>query len=91
MTHQPGVYVPLRALFLVLTVCKLKKMVKILKVDAHGQMPSKYHTSLVMRKPAVCICKNIDADQLRGNREADQCLCFSYTDTTIPLLPKKEF
>ena len=28
--------------------------------------------SLVMIKPAFCICKNKDADQLRGNREADQ-------------------
>ena len=27
--------------------------------------------SLVMRKPAFCICENKDADQLRGNREAD--------------------
>ena len=25
----------------------------------------------IMRKPAFCICKNKDADQLRGNREAD--------------------
>ena len=27
-------------------------------------------------------------DQLRGNREADQCLCFHYIDSTIPLLSK---
>ena len=40
-----------------------------------------------MRKPAFCICENKDADQLRGNREADQRLCFRYTDSTIPLLP----
>ena len=33
-----------------------------------------------MRKPAFCICKNKDADQLRGKREADQRLCFRYTD-----------
>ena len=46
----------------------------------------KYNTSLVMRKPAFCICENKDADQLRGNREADQRLCFGYTDSTIPLL-----
>ena len=39
-----------------------------------------------MRKPAFCICENKDADQLRGNREADQRLCFSYIDSTIPLL-----
>ena len=43
-----------------------------------------------MRKPAFCICENKDADQLRGNREADQRLCFRYTDSTISLLPKCE-
>ena len=43
--------------------------------------------SLVMRKPAFCICEKKDADQLRGNREADQRLCFRYIDSTIPLLP----
>ena len=48
------------------------------------------YLSLVMRKPAFCICENKDADQLRGNREADQRLCFRYTDSTIPLLPKSE-
>ena len=46
--------------------------------------------SLVMRKTDFCICENKDADQLRGNREADQRLCFRYTDSTIPLLPKYE-
>ena len=30
-----------------------------------------------MRKPAFCICENKDADQLRGNREADQRLFFA--------------
>ena len=34
------------------------------------------HLSLVLRKPAFCIWENKDADQLRGNREADQRLCF---------------
>ena len=46
--------------------------------------------SLVMRKLDFCICENKDADQLRGNREADQRLCFRYTDSTIPLLPKSK-
>ena len=32
--------------------------------------------------------KNKDEDQLHGNCEADQRLCFRYTDSTIPLLPK---
>ena len=48
------------------------------------------HMSRVMRKPAFCIYENKDADQLRGSREADQRLCFRYTDTTIPLLSKSE-
>ena len=32
--------------------------------------------SRIVRKPAFCICINKDADQLRGNREADLRLCF---------------
>ena len=43
-----------------------------------------------MRKPDFCICENKDAIQLRGNCEADQHLCFHYTDSTIPLLPKSQ-
>ena len=39
-----------------------------------------------MGKPTICICENKGADQLRGNREADQRLCFRYSDSTIPLL-----
>ena len=48
------------------------------------------HMSRVMRKPTICICKNKDADQLRSNREADQGLCFRYSDSTVPLLLKSE-
>ena len=51
-----------------------------------------------MRKPAFCKCENKDADQLRGNREADlrgnreadQRLWFRLIDSTIPLLSKSE-
>ena len=46
-----------------------------------------YKMSRVLRKPAFCICENKDADQLRGNHEADQRLCFRCTDSTIPLPP----
>ena len=46
--------------------------------------------SRVMRKPTIRICENKDADQLRGNREADQRLCFRYIDSTVPLLSKSE-
>ena len=47
--------------------------------------------SLVMRKPAFCICENKDADQLYGNGTADQRLCFRYIDSAIPLLSKPLF
>ena len=39
-----------------------------------------------MRKSAFCICENKDADQLRGNREADQRLCFRYSDPSTLLI-----
>ena len=46
--------------------------------------------SRLVGKPTICIGENKDADQLRGNREADQQLCFRYWDSTIPLLLKSE-
>ena len=51
---------------------------------------TRVHMSLATRRPVFCICENKDADQLRGNREADQRLCFRYIDSTIPLLPKSQ-
>ena len=46
--------------------------------------------SHIMRKPTFCICKNKGADQLRGNQEVDQHLCFRHTDRTIPRLSKSK-
>ena len=43
-----------------------------------------------MGKPTICMGENKDADQLRGNRGADQRLCFRYSYSTIPLLLKSE-
>ena len=51
---------------------------------------SNRYMSRLMGKPTICIGENKDADQLRGNREADQRLCFRYTDSIIPLLHKSE-
>ena len=48
------------------------------------------HLSSLMGKPTICIGENKDADQLRGYCEADQRLCFHYSDSTIPLLLKSE-
>ena len=48
------------------------------------------YMSRLMVKPTNCIGENKDADQLRGNREADQRLCSRYSDSTIPLLLKSK-
>ena len=40
-------------------------------------------------KTGFCICENKVADQLRGNRETDQRLCFRYIDSTIYFLYTK--
>ena len=49
------------------------------------------YMSLCVRKPTICMGENKDADQLRGNREADQRLCFRYTDSTFPPLLISKF
>ena len=46
--------------------------------------------SRVKENQHFAYAKNKDADQLRGNHEADQPLCFRYKDSRIPLLPKSE-
>ena len=43
-----------------------------------------------MGKPTICIGENKGTDQVRDNREADQRLCFRYTDSRIPLLLKSK-
>ena len=43
-----------------------------------------------MRNPVFLLGENKGADQLRGNRTADQGLCFCHIDNTIPLLPKSK-
>ena len=54
------------------------------------QLNQMKHLSRLVGKPTICIGENKDADQLRGNREADQRLCFRYMDSTLPLLLKSE-
>ena len=49
-----------------------------------------HHLSRLMGKPTICLGDNKGADQLRGSCEADQRLCFRYSDSTIPLLLKSE-
>ena len=49
-----------------------------------------YLMSRCMRKLTICICEDKGADQLRGNCEADQRLCFRYSESTITLFLKSE-
>ena len=44
------------------------------------------YLSRLVGKPTICICENKDAGQLRGNREADQRLCFRYSDIIVQFL-----
>ena len=39
--------------------------------------------SRVRENRLFCICENKDADQLRGNRKADQRLCFRYSPLCV--------
>ena len=41
-----------------------------------------------MGKPTICIGENKGADQLRSYCEADQRLCFRFSNSTFPLLLK---
>ena len=41
-----------------------------------------------MRKQDFCLCETKCADQLCSNYTAGQRLCFRYSDSTIPRLPK---
>ena len=61
-------------------------IVIFLQFNAHVYV----HLQHVMRKPAVCICDNKDADQLPSNCVADQRVYFRYMDSTIPILSKSE-
>ena len=58
------------------------------RINTENDFEDKSHP---MRTQTICICENKDADQLRGNREADQSLCFRYSDSTISLLLKSCF
>ena len=52
---------------------------KILHRNGTVECVNAAYMSRVVRKPTFCICENKDTDQLRGNREADQRLCFFAT------------
>ena len=53
---------------------------------ATGEPLYKTNFFATQENPDNCLCENKGADQLRGNREADQRLCFRYSDSTVPPL-----
>ena len=100
----PAPVVSLCILYCTITMCLMVRFRQVLHiiqrtlVSFSAQKSKRADMSRVMRKPEFCICENKDADQLRGNREADLRgnreadlrLCFRYIDSSIPLLPKSE-
>ena len=70
-------------------VCMLEAKYNELKTEQSQEGDGKT-LSRLMGKPTICICENKDADQLRGNREADQRLCFRYSNSTFLLLLNSE-
>ena len=70
-------------------VLKLLQMAKTPDKKALQEVGS-YQMSQGLRKPTICIGENKATDQLRGNREADQRLCFRYLNSTVPLLLESE-
>ena len=68
----------------------LKTEISSKKLDPLEARNTQKKMRIVMRKPAFCICENKAADQMCGNRTANQRLCIRYIDTTIPLLFKSE-
>ena len=79
------------AVKLQISQCNLSFTVKIMSWPVNKFSHDEDHMSYVMRKPDFCMCENKGADQLRSNCEADQRLCFRYTDSGIPPLIKSKF
>ena len=68
----------------------IESLFSALLLDLKGRKVSvctshSFNMSRDARKPDNCLCENKGADQLRGC-EADQRLCFCYSDSTFPPL-----
>ena len=77
----------------------IPRVVSTIKIDISGDLKYSVNESNNVylfsyeprrEKTGFLHMQNKDADQLRGNHEADQRLCFRYTDSTIPLLSKSK-
>ena len=85
--------VPLKEIFTKQLAVRLQEQVgksKQIKSFVTNRFANLYLLSRPMGKQTICIGENKDADQLCGYREADQHLCFRYSDSTMPPLLKSE-
>ena len=64
----------------ILSFCPLRNSNSLQKINTMHYINklTRCHMSLVVRKPAFCICENKKADSLHSNCAADQRLCFRY-------------
>ena len=74
----------------ILWLVKLTMILQCICINENCIGPQCENLSHHMGKPTICIGENKGADQLRSYCEADQRLCFRYTDRTIPLLSKSK-
>ena len=73
------------------THCNNKLMIRAASRENRLFAYAKTKAQISFEETAKLNCAFVFAtDQLCGNREADQRLCFCYKDITIPLLPKSE-
>ena len=103
--HQPGVYVPLRALFLVFIVVPWlylgNSQVSVYRTIGPTLVlvigKAQFRRAMLSCDSSCYLCRNKGTDQLRCYHAADQRLCFHYIDSKIPLLqtwsetPKSRF
>ena len=71
--------------------CMLKQKLHINHICWNYYYLAQRDMSLIVRKLDFPLCENKGADQLRSNCEADQHICFRYTDSTISLLLNPKF
>ena len=64
----------------------LNQSVWLQKLDRSLKFQMYNYTSRIMRKPFFFCMRNHKHSNHAANRKANQCLCFRYIDSTIPLL-----
>ena len=64
-------------------ICKFKTRYFLMCVTTSYEGNKKKNMSRLLRTPTLCMCENIGADQLRGDSESDQRICFRHTTRIV--------